>query len=249
MLEFLLIFAVSFLAGAINSIAGGGTFLTFPALLFIGVPPVVANATSTVALWPASLAYTFQYRKRINEDKKFLMKILLISFIGAVVGAVILLTIPEDNFKSLVPWLLLFATLIFTFGKHITKIIPKPSEGENQLTKWRVAILACCSVYGGFFGAGMGIVILALLEFMGFKDIHRMNALKGIIAIFVNGVAVAVFLIAGIVDYKLATIMLLGAVSGGYAGSTFALKLPADRIKLIIIAISWIITVYSFYGY
>lgn len=224
-----------------NSVAGGGTFLTFPLLSMLGFTPSQGNVLSTIALWPGTVASAFAYRREWREQREILPALLLISVCGAVIGAGIFLLTPEQSFARMVPWLLLAATLIFTFGRYViarAHFIRRP--GVARLMQFGIA------VYGGYFGAGIGILMLAMLQLMGLSHIHRMNALKTLLGTAINGVTVAVFLLFADIDWRIAAIMAAGAVAGGYAGAHFAQKLPPAPVRLMVSAIGFSMTGYFF---
>lgn len=246
----LLVFCAA-LAGAINSVAGGGTFITFPVLIFIGMPPVSANITSTIALWPGSLASVAAYRRELIATRHLLPGLLIISVIGGALGALTLLYTPETVFSFLIPYLLLCATLLFTFGgrfiawlhRHTSQkgwSFPKAARAGSIAGQFAIAF------YGGYFGAGIGILMLALLELMQLKNIHEMNGLKTLLASSINGIAVCTFLLAGAVHWPQALIMLGGAVIGGYGGPYIARKLAPVTIRRFIIFTGLAMTAWFF---
>jgi len=248
LLEISLYFIAAAMAGAVNSVAGGGTFLTFPALIFGGLSPLAANVTSTVALWPGSIGSAFAYRGELKEHKGRLTPLLWVSLIGGGIGAVVLLETPERTFAALVPWLLLTATLIFTFGR----------QGVALLRKWRkqeyvepnlasgLVLQFIISIYGGYFGAGIGILMLAMLQLAGFSNIHQMNGLKTWLAIPINGVSVLLFALSGKVVWPVALVMLVGALTGGYWGAKIALKLPPHYVRWFVTTVGIAMTLYFF---
>jgi uncharacterized membrane protein YfcA len=249
----ILIFASAFFAGLVNSIAGGGTFLTFPVLIFSGVPAIVANATSAVALWPGTVTATISYRKHLISEP-FVKKIIFVVIAGSILGSFLLLFTPEQNLKAAIPYLLLFASFVFTFGKKIVDKIKKNNAAtsdlpNNRMNLKRYAYIFAASVYGGYFGAGMGILILALFELLSFGDIYKMSALKTLVASTVNGVAVVIFIFAGIVDYKIAGIMVFAAIMGGFLGANYVQKTSAKTVRTVIMVIAWSITAMAFYKF
>src|SRR3712207_1820063 len=184
----LVVAASAFAAGLINSIAGGGTLVSFPALLWIGRDPVLANATSTVALWPASLAGVYGFRRELKGGARLFLLFGVPSLLGGVLGAVLLLRTPSETFARLVPFLILFATLLLAAQEPISRKLGKAEDGGRSRAWWAgaVAFQFLVGVYGGYFGAGIGILMLAALGLLGFSDIHRMNALKNLLAICIN---------------------------------------------------------------
>jgi uncharacterized membrane protein YfcA len=242
-----LYFGVAMLSGAMNSVAGGGTFLTFPVLILSGLSPLAANITSTVALWPGTLASVFAYREQIEGQKRAMLPFLLISFIGSVLGTFTLLYTPEVTFKQLVPWLLLCATLIFTFGRRGIAML---NIFEGEVTPARKFFSICFQLaiafYGGYFGAGIGILMLAMLQVMGLTHVHQMNALKAFLGLMINGVSVAIFITMGHVIWPVALVMIAGALTGGYFGARLALKVSPEHIRKFVSLVGFSMTAYFF---
>ncbi|MDA9005430.1 sulfite exporter TauE/SafE family protein [Amylibacter sp.] len=238
--EVVLLITASFFAGIINSIAGGGSFLTFPALVFAGVPTIAANATSAVAVFPGYLSGALGFAKELKAfpKSKFLLLILL-SISGGVLGSILLLITPEVVFSFIIPWLLGFATLLFAFGNYVSKLAEKTSDTNGF--KSNIATLLVC-IYGGYFNGGLGIVLLALFSTLGMRDIHLMNGLKNIMSFALSAASVVTFAIAGIVFWKYAIIMMIAATIGGYFGVIVARKLSKSIIRIIIVIIGTIMT-------
>ena len=222
----LLIFA-SFFAGIINSIAGGGSFLTFPALVFTGVPTIAANATSAVAVFPGYLSGALGFAKELREvpKSKFFLLIIL-SVLGGILGSLLLLITPSDVFSFVIPWLLGFATILFAFGNYISEWAEKTNGS------------------GGTMGsiATLGIILLALFSALGMRDIHLMNGLKNMMSFALSAASVVTFAIAGIVFWQQAIIMMIAATIGGYFGVFVARKLSKNTIRSIIVIIGLIMT-------
>jgi uncharacterized membrane protein YfcA len=243
------LFIAAVAAGAINAVAGGGSFISFPALLLIGVPPITANATNTTALWPGSLASVGAYRRELAVQRKGIVLFSAISMLGGLLGALLLLRTGESTFEALIPYLLLLATAVFAFSPQITKLTRRAGGKGGEQPARRVAVLAvyfAVAVYGGFFGAGLGILTLAVLGLLGLENIHEMNALKTLQASLVNGVAVIAFVLAGAVDWPLALLMTVGAIAGGYGGAAIARQVSPQLVRWIVIGISVSLTVYFF---
>ena len=238
--EVVLLITASFFAGIINSIAGGGSFLTFPALVFAGVPTIAANATSAVAVFPGYLSGALGFAKELKAfpKSKFLLLIFL-SILGGVLGSILLLITPEVVFSFIIPWLLGFATLLFAFGNYVSKLAEKTSDKNGF--KSNIATLLVC-IYGGYFNGGLGIVLLALFSTLGMRDIHLMNGLKNIMSFALSAASVVTFAIAGIVFWKYAIIMMIAATIGGYFGVIVARKLSKSIIRIIIVIIGTIMT-------
>ncbi len=243
---------VAFIAGAINSVAGGGSFLTFPALMFCGVTPVCANATNTLGLWCGSFASVGAYRNHLGGQRRALLSLLITSLIGGLIGALLLLKTPDATFKLLLPWLLLVATLIFIFGKHLTALLRRMVHLDiNQPQHAGPFIVGCAlqltiAVYGGFFGGGMGILMLALLTLLGYEKIHTMNALKTVLATTINGIAVVAFVYASVIAWPQAAVMIVGSIFGGYGGAMLAQRVSSEIIRYVVMVIGISMTIYFF---
>lgn len=245
----ILLFAAATVAGGLNAVAGGGSFLTFPSLIFSGVPPIPANATNTVALWPGSVASVFGFRRQYaGIERKLLAEFVLVSFLGGLTGAELLLHTPQHTFSRMIPWLMLAATLIFTFGRRIIRAI-RGEEGHHMSRPWALLLQFIVTTYGGFFGAGMGILMLAILTVMGYEHIHQMNALTSIFATAVNGIALVTFIVAGIVYWPQALLMLVGSVIGGYWAAHYSQKVDPKYVRAFVILVGCTMTTYFFWKY
>ncbi len=242
-----LVGVAAFCAGAMNSVAGGGTFFSFPALLAVGVPPVTANASNSVALWPASLSGAWAYRKELARYRRYLIPMGIVSFIGGIGGGLLLLATKDATFSRLIPWLLLFATILFAFSGHISILLRGQDAAEPGNTPASLAGQAVVSVYGGFFGAGMGILMLASLAMSGHDDVHEINAIKNLLSAIIYSVTVLTFVIAGAVSWPYTVIMLATATLGGYWGATVARRIPAQWLRRFIITIGFALSVFYFY--
>jgi len=243
------LFLAGAFGGALNSVAGGGSFIAFPALLFTGVPPIPANATNTIALWTGAAASGGAYRKRLDVPQRVMIPLLTASLIGGLLGAYLLLKTPAHTFMRVLPWLTLGATLLFAIGKKLARGRKSVIEHEATSSALLVATLFqfCVGVYGGYFGGGMGIVMLAMLAVLGMTDIHGMNALKSVMGSVINGVAVVTFVVARAVYWKHGIIMIVGAIAGGYLGAHYAMKLPQVWIRWFVVAVGTAMTVYFFW--
>jgi uncharacterized protein len=245
----LLLFFAGVLGGALNSVAGGGSFIAFPALLFTGVPPIPANATNTIALWTAAAASGGAYRKRLDVPRRVMIPLLTASLIGGLAGAILLLKTPAQTFMRVLPWLTLGATLLFAFGRKLAgrrkSVLEQEASGAALAgaTLFQLGV----AVYGGYFGGGMGIVMLAMLATLGMTDIHAMNALKSVMGFVINGVAVVAFIVAGAVYWKQGIIMIAGGIAGGYLGAHYALKVPQTWIRAFVVLVGAGMTVYFFW--
>jgi uncharacterized membrane protein YfcA len=248
----LVVVLISAVAGAMNAIAGGGTLLTFPALVGLGIPPIVANATSTVALWPGTIGSIWGYRDELAGVRRWATGFALPSVAGGALGAWLLLRTPPGRFALLVPWLVLGATVLFMLqGTVMARIRRRAGAGgANSLDRDQDAertrdfppptILFyqfLVATYGGYFGAGIGILMLAALGFMGLTNIHRMNGLKNWGAACLNAVAAAMFAFTSLVNWPVALSMAVGALAGGYAGSRVAQRVPQRYVRYAIVAI------------
>ncbi len=248
LLQYLLLGVAAFFAGAMNAIAGGGTLLTFPALLAV-ISPVLANGTSTLALLPGSIASGFAYKKELAKVRPMLMLLIAPSLIGGVCGSLLVTRFPERVFAELVPWLLLLAATLLMLQRPVARWIgTHPHDTPASSTKAAVVgFQFIVAVYGGYFGAGIGILMLSSLAFMGISDIHEMNALKTVLASIINGISAVVFVMEGAVVWKYAPLMIVSSIAGGYAGARVARKLSQGVVRGIVIAIGLGVAAYSFY--
>jgi uncharacterized protein len=249
--EIALLFAGALFAGALNSVAGGGTFIIFPMLIFTGVPPIAANATCTVAMWPASVASAIAYKPELVLHATNLKRWITVSLFGGIMGSVVLLKTPSEIFEFLIPWLLLFATLLFGLSPFLTRTVLPAIQTVNTRFPLTAAALApyvqfFISFYGGYFGAGIGIMMLSLLACCGLHNMHEMNALKSIFAACINGMAVLIFVIGGAIYWPAAIIMLLGAILGGYYGAQFFKRFQSKHIRVFVLFVAVCITIWFF---
>ena len=244
MFEYGLIIVAAFFAGILNAIAGGGSFLTFPALVYIGIPPVPANATSAVAVFPGYLSSTLGYIEEIKAfDRKQLWQLVLMACVGGVAGAMLLLITQGELFRGLAPWLLLLATLLFAAGDRVSLWMDKRRESGKSSNP--VAVLAV-STYGGYFNGGLGIILLALFSAMGFRDLNLMNGLKNGLSFLLPVVSVLTFSIAGVVHWPEALLMMLFATIGGFVGARIARKLPRTWVRGFIVTVGALMTLAFF---
>jgi uncharacterized membrane protein YfcA len=248
----LFLFFVAGIAGILNALAGGGSFISFPALLFTGVPPVEANATNTVALWPGLAASSLAYLKRLDVPKRLLIPLLATSVAGGWVGALLLLKTPQRTFLHFVPWLLLSGTLLFAFGNEIRAIAGKSAVSDDlQKASWR-AITVCSfielilAVYGGYFGAGIGFVMLGMFAALGMRDIHAMGAIRTLLAAAINAAAVVTFIVAGAVLWLQFAVMAAGALVGGWFGAHYAQKADPQKVRALVIGVGLAMSTYFF---
>lgn len=241
-IHILALVASAFGAGVMNAMAGGGTILTFPTLVFLGMPAITANATSTVALLPGAIASMAGYRREVAQNRSWLKTLFLPSLIGGTLGSVLLLRTPEKTFQLLAPGLILFATVLFMLRGFLAK---RFSPGAPSAGRWALAVLLQLgvAVYGGYFGAGIGILMLALLGFLGLTDIHAMNGLKNFFGACINSVAAAYFVIQGAVSWPEALILAIGATLGGYGGARFARVIGQEKARAAVVVIGLLVTV------
>lgn len=249
----LLLFVAAVLGGMLNAVAGGGTFITLPALIFTGVPSVNANITSTVALWPGTLATIGGYRGTLHVERRLLLALGGVSVVGGALGALVLLRTTSTLFLQLVPYLLLLATLLFAFGGTITTRLRRSRQKRAREAGtfgmpivWVTVCQFVIAVYGGFFGGGIGILMLAALSVMGMDDIHSANALKAILNACINGVAIVTFVLAGAIFWGQAVVMIVGAVVGGYGGATVARHINPKLVRWFVIFVGIVMSVYFF---
>lgn len=243
------LFFAGALGGALNSVAGGGSFIAFPALLFTGVPPIPANATNTIALWTAAAASGGAYRKRLDVPRRVLLPLITASLIGGLAGAFLLLKTPAHTFMRVLPWMILGATLLFAFGKRLAagRASVIQHDASSAALAGATAFQFAIAVYGGYFGGGMGIVTLAMLAALGMTDIHAMNALKSVMGFVINGVAVVEFIIFHAIYWKHGTIMIAGGILGGYLGAHYAQRLPQAWVRSFVVLVGAVMTVYFFW--
>ncbi len=250
--EILFLLLAGFLGGLINSVAGGGSFITFPALLFVGVPAISANATNTFASCSGYLSGAYAFRHDLHAHRRELPRFMILSLLGGIGGAWLLLQTPEALFREAIPWLLLFATLLFIFGARINEMFRQLGSmhrhaslaGRLSLT----LILLAIAVYGGFFNAGLGIIILSYLALAGHTDINSMNGLKLLVSSAVSLIAIVLFIYDGVIAWYQGTLVLLGTLIGGYVAARVSRQLPQAWVRGFVIAASVAITTWFFVG-
>ncbi len=248
-LEILTLVGAAMAAGAINAVAGGGTILTFPALLAIGTPAITANATSTVALMLGTGGSVYGFRRQFGGIREWLWRFVPVSLLGGVIGSWLLTVTSNALFSRLVPFLILFATLLFLVqGVVARRIRRSASEPSPARRIWPAIVFQLfVSIYGGFFGAGIGILMLAALGFMGLSDIHQMNALKNILGSLINVVASVMFISRGMVDWPKVGVMAIGAIAGYFLGSHYSQKIPQLWVRRMVLGIGFSISAITFY--
>lgn len=243
-----MLFVAGMLGGALNAVAGGGSFVAFPALMFVGVPPIPANATNCFSLWVGTTASGGAYRNRFSLSWRVMVPLILTSVIGGLLGAFLLLRTPAHTFMRVLPWLMLGATLLFAFGKKLTGRQASGLEHDASSAALFGASLfeLVVAVYGGYFGGGVGIMNLAMLAALGMTDIHAMNALKVLLGAVINGVAVVAFVAKGAIYWPQGIVMTLGAILGGYCAAHYAQKLPQSWIRSFVLLVGAGMTIYFF---
>ena len=240
-----IVLAVSVAAGLVNAVAGGGTLLSFPTLVFLGVNPITANATNTLGLWPGSFAGVMGFRRDMAGARRWALLLLWPSLAGGILGAFLLLRTPSHVFERIAPFLVLAATTLLAVQEPVSRRfrrlgIGHGPNGSNGSNGWAVAAVAgqfVVATYGGFFGAGIGILMLATLGLMGLTDIHQMNGLKNLFAISINGVAAIYFAASGAVRWSVAATMAVGAIAGGLGGAGLAHRLGRGFVRTAVVAI------------
>ncbi len=252
--QVLILFGAAILGGTLNSVAGGGSFITFPTLLMTGMPPIHANATNTLALWPGTLASTAAYRAELGKLRALVLPLGVCSLLGGVSGAWVLLHTPQELFVKMIPWLMLLATTLLAFSKQasawIRRAVVSP-EHASEVPPRRIVMLGMLvqvvvAIYIGFFGAGAGILMLATMALMGIHSIHAMNGLKTLNASIANGVAVITFIVAHAIHWPQAFVMTFGAALGGYLGAWYAQRVNPAVVRWFAILTGAGMTAYFF---
>lgn len=239
------------IAGAMNAVAGGGTILTFPTLLAVGTPPRVANATSTLALFVGTAGSIYGFRRHWAAISPWLLRFAPVSVLGGFIGSLLLTRTSESAFSRFVPFLILFATVLFLLQGILRRFIGSSLQmtaPDRPHRLWLAVLFQfCVAIYGGYFGAGIGILMLATLGFIGLHDIHEMNALKNLLGSLINLVATVCFIVAGLVQWPKALVMTVGALLGYYAGSRYSQRIPQARVRQIIATIGFTLSAVTFY--
>ena len=239
----ILLFFAAAIGGALNAVAGGGSFLTLPALIVSGVSPVTANATSTLALWPASVSSTFAYRGDITTTRRWLLVLGLTSLAGGLAGAFLLIRTSDSSFLRLLPWLMLVAAATFTFSNKIREATAHTGHAGLAIV---TVVQFFIAAYGGYFGGGMGIMMLATMALAGMTNIHQMNGLKSFLGVSINGVALALFIYKGAITWKYGLSMAVAATLGAYITAAFARRIETRYVRTFVIVVGWAMTVYFF---
>jgi uncharacterized membrane protein YfcA len=235
----IVIVGAAFAAGMVNSVAGGGTLISFPALVWTGRDPLLANATNTIALWPGSLAALWGYRREVAGSRRYALWLMGPSLLGGITGAVLLLRTSPSTFSALVPWLILVATLLVAANEPVARVVTRFAGHERSPAFWLTG--ACfqflVGVYGGYFGAGIGILMLAALGLLGLTDIHQMNGLKNFLALLINGVAAVYFAVCGAVLWTEGLMMAVAAIGGGLTGAALARRVGRTAVRRVVVGI------------
>jgi uncharacterized membrane protein YfcA len=241
LLHHVIIFAAAAVGGAINSVAGGGTLVSFPTLIWLGVPSINANATNTLALWPGSLGSVWGYRRELQGTDRRVWALVVPSFAGGLGGAILLYHTPTEVFDRLVPVLILFATILFMAQEPLQRRfnLTATHDARSHWLSWTMLFQLLVGLYGGYFGAGIGILMLAALSIMGHTDIHQMNGVKNLLAVCINGIAAVYFVFTGLVLWQDAAVMAVGAIAGGVGGAGVARRLGRRAVRRAVVAIGF----------
>ncbi len=245
--EFLLLAVAGFAAGAVNAIAGGGTFFTFSALVAGGLPTLDANATSAVALTPANIASVTAYRAEFRLYWREIVPFSIIGAIGGIVGAVLLVRLGDVGFRPLVPWLLLVATVLFALSGRLRQFIAPFVESRSPAARATAyGLMSIVSVYGGFFGAGMGIMMLAAMAVIEGGNFHKANTIKNMVSFFAQGAAIILLIAGGLVHWPQAIVTMVASIVGGYLGVGVARRVPEKIIRAAVVSVGAVLTVIFF---
>jgi uncharacterized protein len=242
-------FGAAFIAGAINSVAGGGTMVSFPVLMALGLPPIVANATNTVGIWPGSLGSVYGFRRELARVPARMRWFLVPAALGGLLGALLLRVTPAGVFDHLVPWLLFFATLLFLVQGTVQRWLGSVEAARRGNGAWMALALGlqlAVAVYGGYFGAGMSIMMLSVLAVTGMTDILEMNGMTSLLSLAINGVAGVTFALSGLVSWPFVAAMVVGAITGGYGAAGLARRVGKVMIRRFVIAVGLTLTAVLF---
>jgi uncharacterized protein len=246
------LFLAGVLAGAVNSVAGGGSLISFPSLVASGLPAIVANATNTAAIWPGSLSSAVAYAPDVRRDTKLLLTLLVPSLVGGLLGALVLVSTPPRLFALVVPFLVLFATLLFALQGPLSRFTRShATEGDHVGPAGRVSgflLQLFVASYGGYFGAGIGILMLGSFSLIGLRDIHRMNGLKTVLATVINVVAFVFFAVRGLVVWPVALVMGAGTIFGGWLGARGARRVSQEALRAVIIGLGLLVSAWLFWS-
>ena len=250
-IDILFLFVAGLVGGILNSVAGGGSFITFPALVFVGVSPLMANATNTFASCAGYISGAYAFRMKLIKYKREVLTTVCLSVLGGFIGAFLLLKIPESSFELAIPWLLLFATLLFVFGAKANELLQNYSANNKYILRftslflWLLLLVIC--IYGGFFNAGLGIIVLSYLALAGYNNINVMNGLKLVVSSAVSLAAILLFVLNDSIAWLEGCSVLAGTLLGGYYSAHISMKLNSDYIRRFVAVMSAFITLYFFY--
>ena len=231
-----------FVSGAVNAVAGGGTFIAFGALTFLGVPPISANATSSIAQFPGYVTSSLAYFRDLSSIWRTLVPFAVVSALGGLTGAFVLLSLDNPQFRALVPWLLIGATALFAAGPAIARYLKARRFSAPPPVAWAVQFVV--AIYGGFFGAGQGIMMLASLGLTEGEDYHRLNAIKNVLSVVIAGLAIVVFASGGVVSWPHGLVMTVAVAAGGWGGVAIARRFPQSAVRAFVIAVGLVLTAY-----
>ena len=234
--------AAGLVSGAVNAVAGGGTFIAFGALTFLGVPPISANATSSVAQFPGYVTSSLAYFRDLSSIRRALVPFAIVSALGGLCGAGILLALDNPQFRALVPWLLIAATALFAAGPSLTRWLKEKNFSASPPVAWAVQFVV--AIYGGFFGAGQGIMMLASLGLTEGDDYHRLNAIKNVLSVVIAGLAIVVLASGGVVSWGHGLVMTVAVAAGGWGGVALARRVPQPVVRGFVIAVGLVLTAY-----
>ncbi len=249
--QLLILFGAGFFGGVLNAVAGGGSFITFPALLFVGIPPISANATNTFASTAGYISGAYAFRRDLVACRTQMTPLISVSLFGGGLGALLMLQTPESVFREAIPWLLLFATLMFIFGGAINRTLRHYASGHRHASVLAglslYLLLLGVSVYGGFFNAGLGVIILSYLALAGFSDINAMNGLKLLISSVVSLTAIVLFIFSGAIAWYEGIVVMLGTLVGGYVAAHLSRQLPQLIVRYFVILVGSGMSLFFFF--
>ena len=249
-LTLLMLFIAGITAGMCNAVAGGGTFFSFPVFLATGIPPIVANASNSIAVWPGNVMAVINYRQQLMAHAGEIKTTIVISFIASVMGAILLFNTGNAAFEKMIPYLILLATLLFMFGEKLKILFTRSGNSKKIKSSMIIRMFEfVVALYGGFFGGGLGIMLMASLQLTGFNDIHLNNALKNLLGAVISFAAFIIFTFSGIVHWPYTLVAFSGAIIGGFLGVRLAKSLSAKYLRRVVITIGCLLTVYYFYKY